>query len=85
MCRSRRGGCCAWLLALSPRGAFASGLCVSAAVLTRPNLVPLALVLAAVECGDRAAPAAGDAGSPPARFQDASRSLRSTSIGTAVR
>ena len=38
----------AWLLALSPRGAFASGLCVSAAVLTRPNLVPLALVLAAV-------------------------------------
>jgi dolichyl-phosphate-mannose-protein mannosyltransferase len=40
----------AWVLALSEgRGAaFAAGLSVSAAVLTRPNLVPLAVVLAAV-------------------------------------
>jgi Dolichyl-phosphate-mannose-protein mannosyltransferase len=40
----------AWVLALSEsRGAaFAAGLSVSAAVLTRPNLVPLALVLMAV-------------------------------------
>ena len=40
----------AWLLALSRGGGavFASGLCVSGAVLTRPNLVPLALVLAVV-------------------------------------
>jgi hypothetical protein len=38
----------AWLLALSPTslGAFGSGLAVSAAILTRPNLVPLAIVVA---------------------------------------
>jgi hypothetical protein len=36
-----------WLLALSPTslGAFGSGLAVSAAILTRPNLVPLAIVV----------------------------------------
>ena len=40
----------AWLLAVSPSNgaALGAGLAVSAAVLTRPNLVPLALVLAAV-------------------------------------
>ena len=40
----------AWVLALSPRGGatFAAGLSVSAALLTRPNLVPLSLVLTAV-------------------------------------
>ena len=40
----------AWVLALSPRGdaTFAAGLAVSAALLTRPNLVPLSLVLAVV-------------------------------------
>jgi hypothetical protein len=40
----------AWVLALSPAAAAAcgSGLAVSAAVLTRPNLVPLALVLVAI-------------------------------------
>ena len=40
----------AWVLALSRGGgaAFAAGASVSAAVLTRPNLVPLAFVLAAV-------------------------------------
>jgi hypothetical protein len=40
----------AWVLALSPPSAavFAAGLAVSGAVLTRPNLVPLAVVLAAV-------------------------------------
>jgi hypothetical protein len=40
----------AWVLALPPTrlAAFGSGLAVSAAVVTRPNLVPLALVLAAV-------------------------------------
>ena len=40
----------AWLLALSPTGlgAFGSGLAVSAAILTRPNLVPLAIVLTAL-------------------------------------
>ena len=40
----------AWVLALSPAHAagLGSGLAVSAAVLTRPNLVPLAIVIAAV-------------------------------------
>jgi hypothetical protein len=40
----------AWVLAVSPAGSavLGSGLAVSAAVLTRPNLVPLALVLVAV-------------------------------------
>ena len=43
----------AWVLALSRGGgaAFASGVAVSAAVLTRPNLVPLALMLAIVAAG----------------------------------
>jgi hypothetical protein len=40
----------AWVLALSPSplAALGSGLAVSAAVLTRPNIVPLAIVIAAV-------------------------------------
>ena len=40
----------AWVLALADGGAaaFVAGLAVSAAVLTRPNIVPLAFVLAAV-------------------------------------
>jgi hypothetical protein len=40
----------AWVVGLSSKdsAAFASGLAVSAAVLTRPNLVPLAIVVAAV-------------------------------------
>ena len=43
----------AWVLALSRGGgaAFAAGMSVSAAVLTRPNLMPLALVLVAVAAG----------------------------------
>ena len=43
----------AWVLALTGGGAAAcgAGIAVSAAVLTRPNLVPLALVLAAVAAG----------------------------------
>lgn len=45
----------AWVVGLSSRdsAAFASGLAVSAAVLTRPNLVPLAIVLAAMVASER--------------------------------
>ena len=50
----------AWVLALSPSqlGGVGAGLAVSAAVLTRPNLVPLAIVLAAVVAANDAAHAA---------------------------
>jgi len=45
----------AWVLAISPArsAALGAGLAVSAAVLTRPNLVPLAIVLAAVVAANR--------------------------------
>jgi len=45
----------AWVLAVSPSGwaPVGAGLAVSAAVLTRPNLVPLAMVLAAVVAANR--------------------------------
>jgi len=45
----------AWVLALSPStwAQAGAGLAVSAAVLTRPNLVPLAIVLAAVVAANR--------------------------------
>ena len=45
----------AWVLAISPLewAPVGAGLAVSAAVLTRPNLVPLAIVLAAVVAANR--------------------------------